>query len=160
MAEALMVFVSSTFVSRRLFSPGMCVYIHPIKTPINMHPSKQHIPQTQNPHLQYPAVGRLEVRPRELVLRPQLPVLRGGDLPVDLQPPDRLNGDIRTDGVRSVAHQGTEVVHFAGLARLDGQPDVGALFCVNQVVVHGANSQEGAHGHAGGGGGCRKKSWS
>ena len=55
---------------------------------------------------------------------------------------DGGHGQVRVDRGRAVADQQRDVVHLAGVAGLDDQPDPGAGALAHQVVVHGAGEQQ------------------
>ena len=58
---------------------------------------------------------------------------------------DRLEGDIGIDGAAAVADQQREVVHLAGLARLQDQAHARAQALADQVVVQAGNREERRH---------------
>ena len=55
---------------------------------------------------------------------------------------DRLEREVRVDRPGAVADQQRHVVHLAGVAALDDQPDLGALLLADQVVVDRSGQQQ------------------
>ena len=65
-----------------------------------------------------------------------------GDVPARGEVLDGGHGQVRVDRGGAVADQQRDVVHLAGVAGLDDQPDPGAGALPHQVVVHGAGEQQ------------------
>ena len=65
-----------------------------------------------------------------------------GDVAAQRQVLDGGHGQVRVDRGRAVADQQRDVVHLAGVAGLDDQPDPGAGALAHQVVVHRAGEQQ------------------
>ena len=55
---------------------------------------------------------------------------------------EALEGQVRIDRAGAVAHQQRDVVHLAGVARLDQQAALGAGALAHQVVVHAGGGQQ------------------
>src|SRR5579859_6245987 len=55
---------------------------------------------------------------------------------------DRFKGQIRIDGAGTVADKQRHVVHFARIAALDDQADLGARLFADEVVVHRGREQQ------------------
>ena len=55
---------------------------------------------------------------------------------------DRLEGEVGVDRAGAVADQQRHVVHLAGVAALDDQPDHRPLLGAHEVVVHGRGEQQ------------------
>ena len=87
-------------------------------------------------HLQHALVQRLDVAQHRLV------VGHAGQQPLAQQVVQALEGEIRVDRAGAVAHEQRDVVHFAGVARLDQQAALGAGALAHQVMVHAGGRQQ------------------
>ena len=84
-------------------------------------------------------LGRLLGRQRDLAA---VLVPRTRDAPVEDQPVERLEHQIRVDRVRAIAEQRGEVVHLAGLARLEDDPRAQPRALAHEVVVDGGDREQ------------------
>ena len=87
--------------------------------------------------LQQALVERLDV-----VLDRGLHVGDGGNLLVDPQLLDRLEGDVRVDGARAVAEQEGHVVHFPRLAAFHDDPATGPLAFPYEMVMNSGRREQ------------------
>ncbi len=87
-------------------------------------------------HLEHALARRLDVVAARLA--------RGDTLeqPLGDHVVDRVEREVRVDRRRPVPDEQRHVVHLAGVAGLDDQPDLGPRLLAHQVVVHGRGEQQ------------------